>query len=170
MNDPLGPLGPYELCEWLQAAIIAELDACGRDAPTTTYPGVGLIAWDDCCGQLVVSPERIYRTQVFPQEDTTDERCSGGTVAVDLLASLVRCVPSPDDRGRAPSATALAAAHKLILDDAAVCWQAMAGSLPDEWERAAISQTFAGNEGGCVAIENRITIGIASELWCIGCG
>ena len=127
------PLGPYELCEWLRSSIEADLIACGSEPITNTYNGVGLIAWDDCCGQLVVTPERIYRSQEFPNEDTTDERCHAGTIAVTLLASLVRCVPSP------------------------------------EWDRAALSQTFVGNQGGCIAIESRVTIGVQSEDWCTGC-
>lgn len=163
--------GPYELCDWLRAEILAALDSCGRDPVTTSYPGVGLIAWDDCCGQLVVTPERIYRTQQFPLEDTTDERCSQGTIAVDLLAVLVRCVPTPDAAGNAPSAAELAAAHKAVLDDAAVCWSAMSGPLdPDlEWERASLSQQFVGAEGGCIAIESRVTIGVEAAYWCVDC-
>lgn len=163
------PVGPYELCEWLQAAILADLATCNRDDVTTTYPGVGLVAWDDCCGQLVVTPERIYRTQAFPTEDTTDERCYGGTIAVDLLATLVRCVPVPDDMGNPPSATALGEAHKRVLDDAAVIWQTMSGEIDPEWSRASLSQTFTGGEGGCIAIESRMTLGIDADLWCVEC-
>lgn len=161
--------GPYELCEWLRAQIIADLAACGSEPVSTTYPGVGLVAWDDCCGQLVVSPDRIYRTQQFPLEDTTDERCSGGAIAVSLLATLVRCVPGPDDRGNPPKPAALSAAHKVVLDDAAIVWGSISAPINPEWSRASLSQTFVGNEGGCVAIESRVTIGVESELWCGVC-
>jgi len=163
------PLGPYELCEWLRSAIEADLIACGSEPITNTYNGVGLIAWDDCCGQLVVTPERIYRSQEFPNEDTTDERCFAGSIAVTLLASLVRCVPSPDDRGNPPKPAALALANKAILDDAAIVWQSMSGPIDPEWDRAALAQTFVGNQGGCIAIESRVTIGVQSEDWCTGC-
>jgi hypothetical protein len=160
---------PYELCEWLRSAIHADLLACGADEVTTTYPGVGLVAWDDCCGQLVVSPERIYRSQEFPLEDTTDERC-GLWIAVALTATLVRCVPGPDDRGTPPSATVLAEAHKSILDDAAIVWRSMTGPLDPDWERSSVSQTFVGNEGGCIAIESRVVIGVPQSEWCVeGC-
>lgn len=162
--------GPYELCEWLQAAILAELDCCGSAPVTTTYPGVGLVAWDDCCGQLVVTPERIYRSQIFPQEDTTDERCYDGTVAVALLATLVRCVPTVDDLGNAPSPEALSKAHKAVLDDAAIVWRALVGPLLDpEWDRSTVSQNFVGSEGGCIAIESRVVIGVPSVQWCLEC-
>lgn len=162
--------GPFELCEWLQASILAELTVCGSDPISTTYPGVGLVAWDDCCGQLVVTPERIYRSVEFPLEDTTDERCDGGMIAVDLLATLVRCVPTLDDRGQAPSAAALSAAHKKVLDDAAIVWRALLADIDPEMDRASINQTFTGGEGGCIAIESRVTIGVPSALWCVdGC-
>jgi hypothetical protein len=161
--------GPFELCEWLRSSIEADLLACGSEPVTTTYSGVGLIAWDDCCGQLVVAPERIFRSVDFPAEDTTDERCYAGSIAVTLLASLVRCVPSPDDRGNAPKPAALAAAHKAILDDAAIVWQSMNGAIDPEWDRAGLSQTFVGNQGGCVAIESRVTIGVEATNWCATC-
>lgn len=160
---------PYDLCEWLQAAILGELDACSSTPVTTTYVGVGLVAWDDCCGQLVVTPERVYRTEAFPAEDTTDETCAAGTIAVSLLATLVRCVPTPDDRGNSPTPKALADAHRAVLDDAAIMWRAMSGEIDPEWDRASLSQTFVGGEGGCIAIESRVTIGVESELWCSDC-
>lgn len=162
----------FDLCEWLLGGILAELDACSSEPITTAYSGAGLVAWDDCCGQLVVTPERVYRTQEFPIEDTTDERCSGGTIAVQLLATLVRCVPSPDDSGNPPNSAALSAAHKRILDDGAICWQAMSSPLdPDlEWERAGLAQTIVGGEGGCIAIESRVTIGVEANVWCVDCG
>jgi hypothetical protein len=163
-------VGPYELCEWVQASILGELERCESDPVTTTYPGVGLVAWDDCCGQLVVSPERIFRSVQFPTEDTTDEKCYAGIIAVDLLASLVRCVPVPNDRGMPPSASELASAHKRLLDDAAIVWQAVTGDLDSEWERSGVAQTFSGGQGGCVAIETRLTIGVDSSTWCYDCG
>lgn len=166
----MATFGPYELCEWMQASILGEHERCGRDPVTTTYPGVGLVAWDDCCGQLVVSPERIFRSVEFPTEDTTDEKCHAGMIAVDLVASLVRCVPVPNDRGTPPSAAELGAAHKAILDDAAIVWQAVSVPLDPEWERAGLSQTFGGGEGGCISIETRVTIGVDLSLWCFDCG
>ena len=163
--------GPFELCEWMRGLILAELDECARPAITTTYSGVGIVAWDDCCGQLVVSPERIYRTTTFPGETAEPEYCCfGGTIAVPLLATLVRCVPVPDDRGRPPKADALAAAHKAILDDAAVVWQAVSRpAMPNEWERAIVSQSFIGAEGGCISIETRLTVGVEAAQWCTEC-
>lgn len=163
------PIGPYELCEWLQAGILAELQACNRGPVTTTYPGVGLVAWDDCCGQLVVTPERIYRSEIFPQEAITDEQCDAGDIAVAMVATLVRCVPTPDDRGHLPTAAALAAAHKIVLDDAAVVWAAMSAPINPEWSRAALSQQFTGGQGGCIAIDTRVIIGVSSDLWCLDC-
>lgn len=159
--------GPYELCETWRLMILDAMTAAARPTISTSYAGVGLIAWDDICGQLVVAPERIYRSSIFPTEDSSIEQCYAGTIAVTLVCSLVRCVPTLDNNGRAPSAGSLAAAHKSVLDDAAVIWRAV--NLPvldDEQERALVAQDFVGGEGGAIAIETRWTIGVESSLWC----
>ena len=163
--------GPYEVAEFFLAACLAELDACGSDPITTAYCGVGLPAWDDCCGQLVVTPDNIFRSTTFPQEDTTDDRCDGATIAVEISAMLLRCVPTMDDRGRAPAASVLAAAHKRVLDDAGIMWAAMTAPLPVdfEWDRGNVRQSVVSPTGGCVAIETRCLIGVASAQWCVDC-
>lgn len=165
-------VGPNEVCESVRAVVLARLEACGSEPITTSYSGVGLIAVDDCCGQLVVAPERVFRSEEFPLEATTDERCGAATVGIEMLVTLARCVPSPDDRGRAPSAAELSLAHKQILDDAAIVWAAVtdASVLDVEWDRAGVSQTFSGNEGGCVSIDTRLVVGISAAQWCLdGC-
>lgn len=163
--------GPYEVCEFFLATILAELDRCDADEITHAYPGIGVPVWDNVCGQLVVTPERVYRSSTFPTEDTTDERCEQGSIAVTVLAQLVRCVPTIDSQGRAPSQARLAEAHKRILDDAAIVWNAMSAPLPTayEWERAYLRQTPVVPSGGAVAIETRATIGMEAWKWCGSC-
>ena len=129
--------------------------------------GIGQIAWDDCCGQLVVTPELVFRSDVFPSEMTGDEQCDIWDVGVNLLVSLNRCVPGPDDMGRPPSAMALQTAHESILRDAAIIWATVEAPFPDsyEWERALLRQTILGGFGGCVAVETRFTLGVSSVMW-----
>jgi hypothetical protein len=165
------PSGPFEVCEFVRAGIEADLIECGRQPVTTTYPGVGIVPWDDCCGQLVVGPERIFRTVSFPTEVATDEQCYGGDIAVSLLVTLVRCIPVPSSKGRVPTAAAIAAAHKNLLDDAAVVWKSVTAPYPVEyeWERALVDQQFVGASGGCIAVETRLTVGVSAEQWCGVC-
>ena len=163
--------GPYEVCEWFLTGSLSELERCGSDPITTAYVGVGLAAWDDCCGQLVVTPERMYRSVEFPSEDTTDDRCDGATIAIEVVATLVRCVPTLDDYGKPPSAAALTAAHKRVLDDAAILWRSFTAPLPVEfeWSRGNVRQSAIDTTGGCVAVETRATIGVESATWCLDC-
>lgn len=154
-------------------AVATHLLCCIRDGLVNAnrpdiqraYIAVGSIAWDDCCGMLVVAPERVYRSQTFPAEFVGPEYCVGGFIVVDLVALLVRCVPTVDDRGRAPSAAALDAAYKDLMDDAAVVWNSILCCDFEDWERGAVSQTFVGADGGCVAVETRVTLGLEQQRW-----
>lgn len=141
----------------------------------------GGFAYDDCCvGLLLAAPERIYRTTApFPVEAGPDGAC-GDLIAVDVVVILGRCVPVIDNRGDAPPNNDQEAAMKLILEDAAVVWQAvtskaMVSSDPDDawgddtFERAAVSQVFSGPEGGCMLVETRLTVGVSSTDWCLPC-
>jgi hypothetical protein len=115
---------------------------------------------------LVVAPERVYRSIAFPAEATERELCFGGSLVVELVVLLVRCVPTVDERGRAPSSERLDDAYRSLLEDAAVVWDSIiCCELPGEWERAAVSQTFVGAEGGCVGVETRVVIGLEQSRW-----
>jgi len=159
----------YDVCElWLDRTRTA-LEDCGAEPITASYVALGMVAWDSCCGLLVAAPERVYRTAAFPVEGTTDYVCESAFLAIDLVVLLLRCVPVINDRGVAPAPAAMDAAHAAILTDAAVIWNEMVGELPEGWERAAVDQTFSGAQGGCLAVETRMTIGLPQSLWCPQC-
>lgn len=148
---------------------LAALADCGREPVSTAYIASGQVAWDDCCGTLIVAPERVYRSQTFPAEFVDLELCDGGYLVIELVVLLLRCVPVVDDRGRAPSAAALGAAYQSLLDDAAVVYNAVTCPIPDYWMRATPTQTFVGAEGGCIGVETRVRIGLEQEEWAICC-
>jgi hypothetical protein len=140
------------------------LEDVGRPA-SQSHVTAGSIAWDDCCGQLVVAPERTYRSERFPDEFTGAEQCWGGFVVCNLVVLLVRCVPTLDDQGRAPPAAEQDAAARIVLEDGATVWDCLAGAtLPDGWDRAGLNQVYPA-EGGCVGIETRVTIGVDTEVF-----
>lgn len=162
---------PKSVCDYWLAACLAELESCGCDPINLAYSGVGIPVWDDCCGQLVVGIDNVYRSQSFPAEDSSDERCGGEVVVCVVNATLVRCVPTVDDRGRVPTQEQMADAYGRVLQDQGVMWRAMSGPLPVtyEWERAFVRQASVVPTGGCVAIETRATIGIDAPRWCAVC-
>lgn len=158
-----------DVCElWLQRVKDA-LEACGSDPIEASYVAAGLIAWDSCCGLLVVGPERVYRSAAFPVEGTTDYVCETSTIVVSIVVLLLRCVPTIDDRGKAPSPAALSAAHGKVLNDAAVIWNTVTGELPEGWQRANVDQGFVGAQGGCIGVETRLSVGLAQDAWCPVC-
>jgi hypothetical protein len=153
---------------WLLCLIDEALVQAGRDKINRAYVAAGQIAWDDCCGMLVVGPERVYRSVQFPNEATGPEYCDKGDLTLDLVVVLVRCVPVVNDRGQAPSAKDLNDAYQNILEDGAIVWNSIdCAELPLDWQRANLSQTFVGAQGGCIGVETRVTIGLSQKVWSI---
>lgn len=161
-------VGPFEVCEYFLALCLGALQANGRPAPTRAYVGAGEIAWDDWCGQLVVTSERVFRADAFPDEYTTVARCDGDTIGVEILVEHLHCVPSPNAKGQPPPVASMAAAHASIYLDDAVLWNALNGDwLGVDWERALLNRTFRGNQGGAVATQFRFFVGIDAVEWCL---
>ena len=157
------------VAQWLLSTTQQALIDCGRDDINRAYVAAGDIAWDDCCGMLVVAPERVFRSDNFPNQLVDEEFCFGGYLAVEYVVLLVRCVPTVDERGRAPSQAQLQAAYNTLLGDAAVVYNAVTTDLPDDWVRATPTQTFVGAQGGCIGVETRVVIGIEQDQWAICC-
>lgn len=147
--------------------VLGCLENSGAAPITTTYTGAGQVAWDDCCGTLVVTPERTYRSVTFPEEFTEEDRCDNGMWVIDVLVTLVRCTPVPDDQGNPPNAAEMQAANAAFLADSAAIFCCLMGDLPnDEWLKARVSQEIVGAEGGCISSETRFSLGTPWFEWC----
>ena len=157
--------GVEVVCEALLGSLLGVVDTVERPV-TTSYVSVGAVAVDDCCGQLTVGPERMFRYLSFPLEVADAEEEYPGDVGAVLLVSFARCVPAPDDMGNPPSAEVLGSSHGEVLAEAALLWDAVdAFGWPDGYEATGLSQTFAGAEGGCVVVETRVTVGAGCPTW-----
>ena len=165
--DPLvAPVTPLTVCTELLQLVESALVSCGSEPLNRVHVAAGAVAWDDCCGMLVVGPERIYRSMSFPAEAPEETSCWSGLIALDVVVLLVRCVPVVDNRGHPPTVPVLDAAYGGFLADAAIVWNALASpGLPGEWERANLNQSFVGADGGCIGVETRLTVGIQAGLW-----
>ena len=160
---------PYAVCEVYLDRILAALVACDRPPITEHYVAAGAVAWDSCCGLLVVAPERVFRSAQFPAEGTTDYVCETSLLVVDIVVLLLRCVPTVDDRGMPPTPDAMDAAYADALTDAAIIWNELVGEKPEGWDRANVDQTFSGATGGCIGVETRMQVGLAQSVWCPDC-
>jgi hypothetical protein len=167
--DPVVALDLAGVCSYVLDKTNAALVDCGRPV-TTKFVAAGLVAWDDCCGMLVVAPERVFRTARFPVEGPDENGCFDGLVAVNLVVLLMRCVPVLDDRGRPPTEDAMSEAYADLLHDAAIVWNELGDhAWPEGWESASQNQVFVGAEGGCIGAETRVTLGLDQEAFCPEC-
>ena len=156
----------HSVAKWLLCEVRDALKSYSRDPITRAYVATGAVAWDDCCGMLVVTPETVYRSIAFPSENGNEEFCYAGEIAMNLNVLLMRCVPVMDNQGRPPSAASLDAAYEKLLVDSSVIWNAITlAELPENWERAGVRQTFVGADGGCIGVETRLSLGIAQKDW-----
>ena len=159
----------FDVAQWLQQTSLTALADCNREAISTSYVGSGQVAWDDCCGTLVVVPERVFRSSAFPAEDTDEVICFDGLIAIEFSVMLLRCIPVIDERGRAPKDTAMEVAYANLLGDAAVIYNALTSQFPEYWERTNPSQTFIGAQGGCIGVETRLIVGLEQSQFGICC-
>lgn len=170
---------PYTVCALVLAYVEGELADASRPVGQTLV-AVGAATIDDCCtGSLIVAPERIFQTtDPFPTElgfRAGASPCEDAPIGMDVLIRVDRCVPVMDDKGNAPSNAAEEQAYNDLLIDAALVWKAITSTafLGDDgfgdpvWQRANISQQFIGAEGGCVAVETRVTLGVGQTGWCV---
>lgn len=148
----------------------------------------GLPAWDSCddpCGQapaddaggqLSVSVVRMYQSTSFPAPDregpspaTQGRRCvPPPALAVELRVTLLRCAPPPAEDGCPPSCDELGEAARILHVDMATVYNALVCCLPGASSRRKGLQFYVGQqrtvgpEGGCVGLEQSVTIALPS--------
>ena len=161
---------PAAVAEVMMNRALDALEACGISEPIAeSYVVVGELAWDECCGILAAAPLRTFKTANFPQSVADVTNCDSSLLAVDIAIILLRCMPTIDAQGNMPTPAEIAAASTAVSNDAAVILNAMKAAMPGGWERANLEQTFEGAEGGCIAVDTRMTIGLPQTDWCVAC-
>jgi hypothetical protein len=111
------------------------LDNAGRPVPARRYVHAGQTAWD--CDQLTVEITRVFAGQPGVEGLGLEDRESCvGLRTVEYLVELVRCFPTLNAAGAAPTMTALDYASQEIATDGWIIVQgladaAAAGSIAD---------------------------------------
>lgn len=168
--------------------VCAELDRVAAEAADLELPGCpcrvgvvpgGAVAWDNCCddcsgedkhqGQLTVSLGRVFPTTRFPLEERTVDICEPATLAATYVVTLLRCMPTMDNRGRPPSSEALARAAQIVSTDALTMQHAIACCVTRDENgkkrRVVITgHTPVGPGGGCTGTE--LTLVVDTKLAC----
>lgn len=112
------------------------------------------VAWDSCCdGQLWVRVVSVQdASELTGVVRRADGSCPTSVWEVGLGVGVLRCSPSVDDRGRAPSASALSENAAQIAQDMLALSRALlcCAELP---RPRGLSWTPLGPEGGCAGGE-----------------
>lgn len=162
---------PAAVAEVMMQRALTALESCDASEPIVeSYVVLGELAWDECCGILAGVPLRTFKTATFPQQVVDVTNCDASLLAVEIAVVLLRCAPVIDAQGNLPSVTDMETSFAGTARDAAVILNAMMDPMPEGWERANLEQTFEGAEGGCIAIDTRMTIGLPQTDWCLDCG
>ncbi|KUN37672.1 hypothetical protein AQJ30_15420 [Streptomyces longwoodensis] len=183
----LSPLAIDDLAQSVLGCVCAALDQVAEEVPG--HPGCpdcrrcvvpGTAAWDGCedpCsgstgGQLSVNVSRIFPSTVsdFPRQDQAvrDARnCQPPPVtAVELVVTVLRCAPGPTEDGCPPTCDELADAARTLHVDALAVYNALLCCLPKtasgrRGRRFVLGQQRAvGPQGGCVGIEQTVTVAL----------
>lgn len=160
-----GPLKWYTVASRLEQAIYEELTV------TPARHGVvpGAIAWDECdCGLLAVSVGQIYPTEAFPNpvQARVGNGCDAPWEAAEIIVQVVRCTPTVDDVGNAPTVAALDEAAQEILRDAYEMMRAVSTTLCQMNDAREISDfvmrplTPQGPSGACGGNELRAVVSL----------
>lgn len=185
----LTPLAVHDLTEAVLGCVCAALQTTAEEVPgqpgcperACVVPGT--VAWDwcddpcgtgsnvDACGQLSVNVVRVWpATARFPDEDRTVQGFRGclppPVTAVEIAVTLLRCAPTIDEEGCPPSCEELDAAARVTHVDAVTVYNALYCCLPGTSTRrrgrqfVMGQQRLIGPQGGCVGVEQRVTIAI----------
>lgn len=161
---------PVAVAEVMLTRALDAIEGCVTSDPIVdSYVVVGDIVFDECCGVLVGTAIRSFPTRNFPQPAVDVSKCDDTLLAVDIAVVLLRCNPVVDAQGNAPTSAEMSSTAAAVGNDAALILNAMMAAMPPGWERANLEQTFDG-EGGCIAIDTRMTIGLPQSEWCVDCG
>lgn len=127
----------------------------------------GQPVWDQCCdGQLTVFVERVYVADNFPQTESGSILCSA-PLAGDFVLQLIRCVPTVDDNGNAPSCDELSESARKLLQELYISERALICCLAAYKKKRRFTVRDArpvGPQGGCAGFEIRFSVELVDPI------
>jgi len=138
-----------QILDEILSCVTARFDECGTRRFCREGVVAGSVAWDDCCdcgehdGQLWVRLADWSTDPDFPT--VTPDGCSMPTL-LSVGVGALRCVPTLDESGRAPTAKAEAAAAALIHSDAQLIFDGVMCCVEEKFWRGWLP---LGADGGC---------------------
>lgn len=142
------------------AAALDETEARAPDRQCVMYGSD--ITWDECdCGQLAVHMVRTYLSQSFPQILVEPNNCTAPYTVSELVVTILRCVPQPDNQGNPPSCEQVSAAARTDFADRAAVWRGVACCLVGQLY-VITEQLPVGEAGACAGSELHVLVATAN--------
>ena len=161
---------------WFAAAIVTGVGVCVVDELNATpesggvptkmricYMVPGNMAWDSCeCGQFAQSIQADYPSDRFPTDASNEPiraPCGARSTGFQVIASIVRCVPGPQQNGAPPTCTSLLAAALVMEGDAYALRRGIECCLAEYKRTLQIADYRVGRanrvgpEGNCAGVE-----------------
>lgn len=138
--------------------------------PCRMFISAGPAVWDNesCCsdGALSVQFERIFSYERFPAESGTVTSCQM-PLAVEVNVTLLRCFPSLNNDGTAPTADTIGTASENVYQDLYVLTNCIICNILSRSKRQA--GLFRGSrilspQGGCIGAEIRFVMELPDPL------
>lgn len=145
-------------CSVLDTGLADEMGSnCG--CPCRAFVTVGTPVWDleACCtdGQLAVYAKDVYPFTNFPNRSNNAEICSP-PLAANVTVQLLRCWPTMDEDGTAPTAAQIQTASAAIYRDLFLLTWGLLCCLKVAGRKRKISfsnSKITGPQGGCAGVE-----------------
>lgn len=151
------------VCEALTEAMPLDPCAC-PPCRCVDFEQNDVVAWDHCCdgGQLYIAWERSAPYGTFPSlPDQTQTPCQP-EIVLSFVIGIIRCAPTMDDNGNAPSCERKDEAARLSLIDAWVIVNAISCCLAADSEDCGslylLGEQRPVGDGGCQGSEIRFQV------------
>lgn len=120
------------------------------------------IAWDDCeCGQLTVHHRTIVPSKRFPQPIVDESlKCSPPMWAVDVVITVLRCLPDTDDASPPPCVELGEVAARVDEDIAATLRGVHCTLAGTDVLHLVSNITSLGGEGLCTGFELTVVVSL----------
>lgn len=165
---PSSPREAFLIASDLKTCILTELEHTAGGIPAGFDACVmpGRITWDNCCpGSLRLSVARQYASDRFPDLILRPSVCAQYSRATDINATILRCMPSPDQDGNPPTCEQLERTAIIQAEDADALWRATRCCFANtDFEYVIREVAAVGPQGACVGTNMLVTIGLVD--WC----
>lgn len=184
----MNPTAIYDLASTVLECVCDQMDALTETlaeddvayaCPCLKFVSPGPPPLDHCCaecdgsgGMLAVHVEQVYQsefTAAWPTPQAPVMPCKPASWVAQVVVSVSRCVPGPDEQGNPPDPADIDARSLIVYTDFFAVLQALSccvatDALPGNRKRRVQIEaaTTGATEGGCALVEVRALVEVGS--------